>query len=84
MSDHKRWTAARGLGAALCMVFLAACGKLVDVNVTVVDQKTALENQILGSYEELGDEMLLLMFTEMGAPGYIKVLEERLGDLQSA
>lgn len=60
MSDHKRWTAAQGLGAALCMVFLAACGKLVDVNVTVVDQKTALENQILGSYEELGDEMLLL------------------------
>lgn len=37
-----------------------ACGKLVDVNVTVVDQKTALENQILGSYEELGSEMMLL------------------------
>ncbi len=34
--------------------------KLVDVNVTIVDQKTALENQILGSYEELGDEVLLL------------------------
>ncbi|MDC0946766.1 DUF1318 domain-containing protein [Nitrospinaceae bacterium] len=34
--------------------------KLVDVNVTIVDQKTALENQILGSYEELGSEVLLL------------------------
>jgi len=34
--------------------------KLVDVNVTIVDQKTALENQILGSYEELGNEVLLL------------------------
>jgi hypothetical protein len=30
------------------------------VNVTIVDQKTALENQILGSYEELGNEVLLL------------------------
>lgn len=47
-------------GVAL-MVSLSACfGKLVDVNVTVVDQKTALENQILGSYEELGNDMALL------------------------
>ena len=30
------------------------------MNVTIVDQKTALENQILGSYEELGNEVLLL------------------------
>jgi hypothetical protein len=29
------------------------------VNVTIIDQKTALENQILGSYEELGNELLL-------------------------
>ncbi len=42
------------------VLLLAACGKLVGVDVTVVDQKTALENQILGSYEELGNEMLLL------------------------
>lgn len=43
--------------------FLSMTGcaeKLVDVNVTIVDQKTALENQILGSYEELGNEVLLL------------------------
>ena len=26
---------------------------------TIIDQKTALENQILGSYEELGNELLL-------------------------
>jgi uncharacterized protein YdbL (DUF1318 family) len=44
----------------LAAALLSACGKLVDVNVTVVDQKTALENQILGTYEELGNEMLLL------------------------
>ena len=30
------------------------------MNVTIIDQKTALENQILGSYEELGNEVLLL------------------------
>ena len=40
---------------------LTGCAeKLLDVNVTIVDQKTALENQILGSYEELGNEVLLL------------------------
>lgn len=45
----------------VCATALSACaGKLVDVNVTVVDQKTALENQILGSYEELGSDMMLL------------------------
>ena len=46
---------------ALVVFALSGCAeKLVDVNVTIVDQKTALENQILGSYEELGNEVLLL------------------------
>lgn len=44
----------------VAIFWLVSCGKLVGVDVTVVDQKTALENQILGSYEELGNEMLLL------------------------
>ncbi len=45
----------------LILLVLGACAeKLVDVNVTIVDQKTALENQILGSYEELGNDVLLL------------------------
>ncbi|MBI5428107.1 MAG: DUF1318 domain-containing protein [Nitrospinae bacterium] len=48
---------AAGLSAVL---FSGCAGKLVDVNVTVVDRKTALENQILGSYEELGNDMMLL------------------------
>lgn len=43
------------------MILSSACsGKFIGVNVTVVDQKTALENQILGSYEELGNEMLMV------------------------
>jgi hypothetical protein len=49
------------ISATLVALILAGCTKkLVDVNVTIVDQKTALENQILGSYEELGNEVLLL------------------------
>ncbi len=48
------------LGGWAAILWLTACGKLVGVDVTIVDQKTALENQILGSYEELGNEMLLL------------------------
>ena len=55
--DNKTGKILIGLATVL---LLASCGKLVDVDVTVVDQKTALENQILGSYEELGNEMLLL------------------------
>jgi len=49
------------LGIYISFFFITGCAeKLVDVNVTIVDQKTALENQILGSYEELGNEVLLL------------------------
>jgi len=48
------------IGALTILFFNACSGKLVDVNITVVDQKTALENQILGSYEELGNDMALL------------------------
>jgi hypothetical protein len=33
---------------------------LVDSNVAIVDQKTALGNQVLGSYEELDTDALLL------------------------
>jgi len=56
-ADCKQVAVVIGFAAAL---LLSACGKLVGVDVTVVDQKTALENQILGSYEELGNDMLLL------------------------
>ena len=47
-------------GAMLVLVLAGCGGKLVDINVTIVDQKTALENQILGSFEELSNEVLLL------------------------
>ena len=38
---------------------LAGCGGPL-VGVTVVDERTALENQILGTYEELNQEVLLV------------------------
>ena len=47
-------------GAMLVLVLAGCGGKPVDINVTIVDQKTALENQILGSFEELSNEVLLL------------------------
>jgi hypothetical protein len=46
--------------AVIAFVLSGCAEKLVDVNVTIVDQKTALENQILGSYEELDNDVMLL------------------------
>jgi hypothetical protein len=42
------------------LVFLPACGLKALVGITVVDERTALENQILGTYEELAQDVLLL------------------------
>ena len=41
------------------VVLLTACGGPL-VGVTVVDERTALENQVLGSYQELTQEVLLV------------------------
>jgi uncharacterized protein YdbL (DUF1318 family) len=67
-----------GLLAALVQALtLSACGTLADVNVTVVDQKTALENQVLGSYEELGqDVMLLASVRSVDESGKLKTVRE--------
>lgn len=64
--------------AGLCLAALGACsGKLADVNVTVVDQKTALENQVLGSYEELGEDvMLLASVRSVDESGKLKTVRE--------
>lgn len=48
---------------AIYLAFLLLCScvsKLVSVDVTVVDERTALENQVLGSYEEINRDTLLL------------------------
>lgn len=43
----------------LVLVFVAGCGGPL-VGITVVDERTALENQVLGTYEELNREVLLV------------------------
>lgn len=44
---------------AASLVLAAGCGGPL-VGVTVVDERTALENQVLGSYQELSQEVLLV------------------------
>lgn len=53
--NHRRQLLLLGL-ALVCM---AGCGGPL-VGVTVVDERTALENQVLGTYEELNQEVLLV------------------------
>ncbi len=43
----------------LLLVFLTACGGPL-VGVTVVDERTALENQVLGTYQELNQQVMLV------------------------
>ena len=43
----------------LILPLMAGCGGPL-VGVTVVDERTALENQVLGTYEELNQEVLLV------------------------
>lgn len=48
------------LAVFILALFVASCSNLVQVKVDMVDQRTALENQVLGSYESIeGDRMLL-------------------------
>lgn len=42
------------------MLLITACGELPQINVKIIDQKTALENQVLGSFEELGQDLTLV------------------------
>ncbi len=44
----------------LTISFISACSNLVQIKVDVVDQRTALENQVLGSYQEIDGDLLLL------------------------
>jgi hypothetical protein len=48
------------LSLSIYILLFAGCGSGPLVEVTVVDERTALENQILGSYKEMDKEVLLL------------------------
>src|SRR4030066_1369780 len=42
------------------LIMLAGCSARPEVNVTLVDTRTALENQVLGSYKELNKEFVMI------------------------
>lgn len=49
----------RGILLSLLLFGVSACGGPL-VGVTVVDERTALENQVLGTYQELNQEVMLV------------------------
>lgn len=60
----------------LLLTALTACGGPL-VGVTVVDERTALENQVLGTYQELNQEVMLVASVRYIDPkGKLKQTEE--------
>ncbi len=41
------------------VLFTASCSSLIDVNLFVVGEQTALEKQVLGTYSALGEDLLV-------------------------
>jgi len=65
-----------GLIAALA-AFAGACANMVQVKIDVVDQRTALERQVLGTYQQLdGDLTLLASVRSLDAQGRLKPAPE--------
>lgn len=61
MRDFKQMHLLSRTGLILLLFLSQGCfEKLVGVNIKVVDQKTALENQVLGSFQEIDNDTLLL------------------------
>ena len=58
MDQKKIWVGKQCL-LGIIFVLVVGCGGPL-VGVTVVDERTALENQVLGTYEELNQEVLLV------------------------
>ena len=50
----------RNLLVISMIVFFVACTARPEVQVTLVDTRTALENQVLGSYKELNKEFVMI------------------------
>ena len=48
------------LHAILPLLLSVSCANMVQVKIDVVDQRTALENQALGTYQEMKGDLLLL------------------------
>lgn len=62
--DHQQpatflWKSLKALAYSFSFTMFVACGGPL-VGVTVVDERTALENQVLGTYQELNQEVMLV------------------------
>ena len=58
-SERFNWKAARTFASCCVLTIVMGCGGPL-VGVTVVDERTALENQVLGTYQELNQEVILV------------------------
>ncbi len=74
------------LAAAVCCLGLALTGcTLAKVNVNVASERTSLENQILGSYNSLSQERLLVASVRGVDPlGRIRTPPKKSGEQQDA
>lgn len=57
--DPLRFTHFKGIVFLILVSWLTGCGGPL-VGVTVVDERTALENQVLGTYQELNQQVMLV------------------------
>src|SRR5512138_1196966 len=72
-------------GYALAALFLLGGCTLAKVDVNVVSERTSLENQVLGTYNRLNDELLLVASVRGVSPtGKIETRPERSPEQQDA
>ena len=68
---------------SITVLFLSGC-TLADVKVNVVSERTTLENQVLGSYNSLSDEVLLVASVRGVEPsGTVKTTPRRSREYQN-
>ena len=69
---------------AFAAVLVFGC-TLADVQVNVVSERTSLENQVLGSYNALADDVLLVASVRgMDPLGHVQTTPRRSREFQNA
>lgn len=74
----------RPFAILLFLPLAAGCGGLLNVNVMVVDQQTALERQVLGTYEQLGEDLALFASVRAVEPDGTLAAPPEVTDSQAA
>ncbi len=58
----------------LVLFTLAGCKNLAQVDVSVIDERTQLENQVLGAYEDISEDLVLIASVRgVGEEGEVRV-----------